>query len=168
MAHKLNIITDVQALLKTYLKTNVTWINNITYEDREEIGIPDTRRQFTLQVVCSANPWGQEGGMLCFDVTIELACMTRSDQDSEGKRDALLKLARTRLSEVQDVLEGQSLDYLEIPLYTDVGPSRPEIFNVDPLFGFSYLSLSGTKHLTIAEAKDIDWGDYDQGFDTPS
>jgi len=130
-----------------------------------EFGIPARRFSRCVQFILHGKPWGQAGGMFNLDVTVEFAAVVRKSQDTQGRFDLLLREGRIVLAKIQQALEGQSFNELELPLYTDLGPTKPEVMEVEPPFGITYLSMSGTKHQLLYEALGLaNWEALDQGY----
>jgi hypothetical protein len=99
------------------------------------------------------------------DVSIGIAAVVRLSRDTHGRFDRTLEEARTVLAAIQTALEGQSFDYLELPLFTETGPTDPEFFETEPAFAFTYLEMSGTKCQALYDALGLaDFSSYDDGY----
>jgi len=150
---------DVVQLAKeaflVYLGTQtaiVNWANSRSIQEVTEFGVPVNQKVKSCQYIWSAVPFGQGGGGFHIDLTLQLAAVFRYAHDTEARIDALMKEARAGLAQLQLVLEGQSLGLMQLPLYTDVGPTAPETFQEDEIsYGFSYLSMSGTVFQGISD-----------------
>lgn len=168
MTLALDVIQSVKDALFTRLNTEIDWAHlNASLLEVTEFTVPPARSRRTIQVLFSAEPSGQAGGLYLCEVTVSFAAVIRFSQDSLGRIDLTMKEARNRLAEVQGALEGQGLDFLEIPLHTDVGPTQPDIVDVsrESQYGFSFLQMSGTKHQTWYGALGIsDDGSFDPGY----
>ena len=177
------IAIDVVQLAKeaflAYLATQtaiVSWANARSIQEVTEFGVPVNEKVKSCQYIWNAAPFGQGGGGLHVELTLQIAAVFRYAHDTEARIDALMKEARAGLAQLQLVLEGQSLGVMQLPLYTDAGPTAPEAFQEDEVsYGFSYLSMSGTAFQGISDVIvpastgifNFGVGGWDQGYAIP-
>lgn len=167
MADEMDLIAPVKEGILGLLDGHATveWTNTRSILEVAEFGVPSQRWARSLQVMFQAEPRGQAGGLYIARIKMAMAVVIRLSRDTEGRMDRLLEEAHDRLADVQQVLEGQSFDWLEIPMYSDLGPTQPEVFEVEPMFGFSYIEMSGEKYSVLYQVLGLDsFGDYDQGY----
>lgn len=170
MAEPNNVLATVKTGILNLLSghASVTWTNSRSIMEVTEFGVPRRRWGRSLQMILHGEPWGQAGGMFNFNVSLELAVVVRMSRDASGRFDRILEACRLRLLAVQRALEGQAFDYLELPLYTDLGPTNPEFFEIEPAFAFSYLGMSATKFQVLYKALDLpNWAAFNQHYDNP-
>jgi len=167
MAGTTNILNEVKTGIFNLLESSpaLEWANSRSLMEVPEFGVPTRRWQKSLQLLLSADVAGQSGGSFIVSVRASVAAVARLSRDTEGRYDRILEETRKVLSDIQNVLEGQSFNFLEVPLYTDVGPTQPEFFETEPAFAFSYLEMSGTKYQPLYEALGFNsWGEWNQGY----
>ena len=151
----INVINTVKPKLVRLLTTSgISWANERTVYEVVEFDLHPQRRAESLQLVFSAHSSGQGGGSYIVDLVVEMGMIRRFSLDSERRVDKLLDSMRNDLAMAHSALEGQSLGELEIPLYSNIGPTRPEVLdmNTSPVYGFAYVQFSGQKVMTLADA----------------
>jgi hypothetical protein len=164
-----NILQTIkQGIVDKLTASDTEWFNIRSIQEVVEFGPPPktAQRLKTIQLMLQQENSGQGGGLLIADVSVHVAAVVRSSHDNEGRYDRMLQSMRTALNEAKRLLEGQSFNFLHIPLWMVNGPTVPEVFELDPMYSFSFISFEGQRIEENWETVNVEsFDEWDQGYE---